>query len=313
MGDYPGAIENMYSLHSNYFTAAYKPESYVVRTIGYLNICQYGDARRSLEYLENLHRPWYNAVANFRKSNRGSMAHYNTLVSYLKNPKQKQVKKLPYQVLREMGRHRDYLNLQENINNRVDETGQYNFLSKIINKDIKTVKWYIRKSREREREYRANIKLAKSDNKHAHTLNENMQKLRNERKQQAFLMFELSIYKDAKVSFGGFKKVAMKKLSTDKRKLKIAAGKVLRERLASIQGQLKRVLENNELLRYEILAGSGENIRFQAAGGKAKKRIPASAVAKDMNWNFEGEIWEDEIGHYRSKLVNMCPKRAASR
>ncbi len=42
--DYSGAIGNMYSLHSPYFKAVYQPESFVVRTIGYLNICQYGDA-----------------------------------------------------------------------------------------------------------------------------------------------------------------------------------------------------------------------------------------------------------------------------
>ena len=30
---------------------------------------------------------------------------------------------LPYQIVRELGRHKDYLNLQEAINNRVDEIG----------------------------------------------------------------------------------------------------------------------------------------------------------------------------------------------
>ncbi|HMN68300.1 MAG TPA: hypothetical protein PKC28_07150, partial [Bdellovibrionales bacterium] len=41
--DFSGAIGNMYSLHSPYFKAVYQPESFVIRTIGYLNICQYGD------------------------------------------------------------------------------------------------------------------------------------------------------------------------------------------------------------------------------------------------------------------------------
>jgi len=28
---------------------------------------------------------------------------------------------------------------------------------------------------------------------------------------------------------------------------------------------------------------------------------------KSFNWKFKGEIWEDEIGHYRSSLKNVCP------
>jgi len=52
--DFAGAIGNMYSLHSPYFKAVYQPESFVVRTIGYLNICQYGDAYKSLTWLERI-------------------------------------------------------------------------------------------------------------------------------------------------------------------------------------------------------------------------------------------------------------------
>jgi ribonuclease HI len=29
---------------------------------------------------------------------------------------------------------------------------------------------------------------------------------------------------------------------------------------------------------------------------------------KKVKWNFKGEIWEDEIGHFRSSLENVCPK-----
>ena len=39
MADYGGAIGNMYSVQSPFFNAVYKPESYVIRTIGYLNLC----------------------------------------------------------------------------------------------------------------------------------------------------------------------------------------------------------------------------------------------------------------------------------
>jgi hypothetical protein len=62
-------------------------------------------------------------------------------------------------------------------------------------------------------------------------------------------------------------------------------------------------------LRYEIFSASGENIRFQVAGGKKENRIPANVIpkSKSLHWNFDGEYWEDEIGHYRSSLTNNCP------
>src|SRR5262249_44814504 len=56
LADYAGAIGNMYSLHSPYFKAVYQPDSFVVRTIGYLNICQYGDAYKTLTWMEHDYR-----------------------------------------------------------------------------------------------------------------------------------------------------------------------------------------------------------------------------------------------------------------
>ena len=76
-----------------------------------------------------------------------------------------------------------------------------------------------------------------------------------------------------------------------------------------LKTDLARILENNELLRYEVFAGSGENIRYQVAGGETSRRIPASVLPKSkaLHWDFDGEYWEDEIGHYRSTLKNNCP------
>src|SRR6185369_17598870 len=77
-----------------------------------------------------------------------------------------------------------------------------------------------------------------------------------------------------------------------------------------------RVLENNEFLRYEVFSGSGENIRYQVSGGQVSgtNRIPAHIKpTKMMNWNFDGEFWEDEIGSYRSSLQNNCPKNQTAR
>ena len=75
---------------------------------------------------------------------------------------------------------------------------------------------------------------------------------------------------------------------------------------------MNELLDNNELLRYEVFSGSGETIRYQVTGGQVKNenRIPASVKPKkSQNWDFDGEYWEDEIGSYRTTLVDKCPKK----
>ena len=65
LDDFAGAIGNMYSLHSPYFKVLFQPESFVVRTVGYLNICQYGDAYRTLSKLEADYRDWDSKLATY--------------------------------------------------------------------------------------------------------------------------------------------------------------------------------------------------------------------------------------------------------
>ena len=81
--------------------------------------------------------------------------------------------------------------------------------------------------------------------------------------------------------------------------------------MKKVEQKLASVLDNNELLRYEVFAGSGENIRYQAAGGEtgSEKRVARTVKpeSKALQWQFDGEYWEDEIGHYRSSLRDNCP------
>ena len=49
------------------------------------------------------------------------------------------------------------------------------------------------------------------------------------------------------------------------------------------------------------------------AGGEANKtdKQPASLTPDDKDnyaWKHKGEVWDDEIGHYRSSLKNVCPQ-----
>ncbi len=312
--DAPGAIGNMYSLHSPYFRAAYKPETYVIRTIGYLNLCQFGDARSSLEYLEKTHGRWLASVKKFRKSNKSKRKYYQTMVGYLRNTKVKSYKGLPHQILREMGRQKEFLNLQEAVNARVDEINQYSFIERLIQKDRNRAKWYLSQTNKRIRELKASIKKAEKVTKLAKNINEWKRQIAFETNQKKFLKFEISVLEESKKSFGKYRKYSVAKLRSIKSNLQASAGQVLRRNLSTIQGRLRLILSNNEFLRYEVLAGSGENIRYLSSGGKGRKgRVPASAVNKDLNWNFDGEIWEDEIGHYRSSLKDMCSSQTARR
>jgi hypothetical protein len=100
---------------------------------------------------------------------------------------------------------------------------------------------------------------------------------------------------------------AQVRIAENRDKMKILAGVLLKSHFTRIAKELRQNLDNDELLKYEIYAGSGENIRYKMAGGKTggssnmSDRKPAG-----QKWDFEGEYWEDEIGNYRSSLKNNC-------
>jgi len=76
--DMAGAIGNMHSIQSPYFSGVYKPESYVLRSIGYLNICQYPDAFKSIAYLEHFYQPWLDRLTKYN-SEHNSTQTYKTV------------------------------------------------------------------------------------------------------------------------------------------------------------------------------------------------------------------------------------------
>jgi len=48
------------------------------------------------------------------------------------------------------------------------------------------------------------------------------------------------------------------------------------------------------------------------AGGEAQEKesrnLAAEKSKNGYEWKFKEEVWEDEIGHFRSSLKNVCPK-----
>lgn len=317
--DNSGAIGNMYSIHSPFFKEVYKPESYVVRTIGYLNYCQFGDAYRTLSQLETMYRPWFDQLGAYQKENKESVNYYNTVVKYLKAPKSATVDGLPGQVIREMARQKDFLNVQEAINNKVDELEQYTYLNGLIEKDKTKVKWKMGKAQDRINDFESKIVKSKVKTDDQKFVSEWKSSIVFEKDLIEFYKFQLKLYEESRTGLLKFKEVAKNRLNRNKEDLKVAAGKVLQKRLERMTADLSGILDNNEFLRYEVFAGSGENIRVQvAASGEsqktADKRVPASMKpkSKDLQWEFDGEYWEDEIGNYRSSLKDNCGKTEVS-
>jgi hypothetical protein len=311
--DASGAIGNMYSLHSPYFKAVYKPDSYVVRTIGYLNICQYGDAYQTLKLMEERYKPWVPKIGNYLNKKKKNLAYYNLVKKYLTGKSTKNIEGLPYQLIREMARHRDFLSLQSSLNQKEDELDQYRFINSLIIKDKAKLRWRGKKAKKRLAKYRGLIKKAKVKKELLANVNVYKAKVRLEKDLIAAMRFQLQVYEEGRQGFFRLKKKAFRRIAKEKNILKLKAGRVLKRRTKLIHAQLKHLINNNELLRYEAYAGSGQNIRFQVAGGKVTKkkatRIPASMQPqKTLSWSVTGEYWEDEIGNYRSALKNNCPE-----
>lgn len=312
LGDPSGAIGNMYSLHSPYFNAVYMPESFAVRTIGYLNICQYGDAYQTLKMMEEKHQSWYYVVNKYTKKYRASKYYYRTLKKYLAGKSIAKVDSLPYQVIREMARRKNFINIQASINHKADEMEQYNFINSYIIRDKSKTRNRMRLAQRRMKNYvveRKKLKQAKGS----------ISKIKNLKTKHSYegrimedQRFKLQVLENSRQGFLTLKKRITKRLAREHYSLRVKAAQALRENLKNIQKEMKNLIANNEFLRYEVFAGSGENIRYLAAGGKTsnKNRLPASIKPKKvLKWSVTGEYWEDEIGNYRSALRNNCPNK----
>lgn len=310
--DFSGAIGNMYSLHSPYFQMVYLPDSHVVRSIGYLNICQYGDAYRSLSKLEKDYRDWFQAASNYIKAKPLAKQYYQTVADYLRGRSDLGVDGLPPQVVREMARRRNYLVHQQAINGKIDEINSYDVSTRKISSLIKGMKVRLMQAQRRYQQVSEKIKEAKTKKNPVELPTLHAQH-RLERDLILGYRYQISLYEQAGRSFVAMNERMQKRIDEERYKLREKAAKALVRNLYDMRDEMAVVLGNNEFLRYEVFAGSGENIRYQVAGGQVGEgrgqRVPASVVPKQaLQWQFEGEYWEDEIGAYRSSLKNMCPQ-----
>lgn len=315
LNDSAGAIGNMYSLHSPYFRVLYQPQSFVIRTIGYLNICQYGDAYRTLTKLEGDYREWLNKLNAYLSKERTSAMAYETTKTYLRSKSTTEIDGLPYQVVREAARGKEFLTIQNAINDRADELGLFAGVIVKLNKDRENVKLRAEQAKKRADGYVLRIAKAHSLNAPAGEIEKLQKNYELEKSRSVPNQYELAILEQSQKAFQKFELSSREEIANQQSKLAKHAGAVLLARFKAMQSEVAKTLDNNEFLRYEIFAGSGENIRYQIAGGAtgSENRLPATVKPqKMMNWSFDGEFWEDEIGNYRSSLKNNCPKTAGT-
>ncbi len=312
VGDTMGAIGNMYSLHSPYFKAVFKPESYAIRTIGYINICQYGDAYSTLTELETDYRPWSSKIESYLGEKRTPEQYYETAFNYLTDKSTNNTDGLPYQVIRESARTKGFLNSQNAVNARLDQIEKYNGIDEEIIKDKNKLVYYIQNINNDYQKLAQKIKTSKKDV----VLSPKLEKLKADykdiRNKLVSSKFKLATYNTARSSFNTLSDSSEARINGEIASLRKYAGKLFANNLSSANKSVKSVLSNNEFLRYEVFSGSGENIRYQVAGGEVGnvQRIPASIKPKKkLDWSFKGEFWQDEIGNYRSTLRDNCPKR----
>ncbi len=309
---YPEAIGNMYTLHSPFFKSVFKPETYVIRTIGYLNMCQFPDADKTLAYLEDVYPTWRTLVSEYSEK---KLSYYNTVTGYLNGNSQKDVDGLPFPIIREMARDKEYIVIQKKLNNIIDEIAFYNnavneilairngiksemAISESIVKGLESdiISLDKRKKFDQAKNKEDDLSLAK-------------QKLMTG-------AYRLSLIDQGFVNYRKLTGDSTKRVIQIRDAYISQAEAALKASLNSVDNKMAKVLKNNELLRYEVYANSGKNIRFRSAGGKVVGRSQASiqtakksGKGKDYGWEFKGEFWADEIGKFVSNVENLCPNR----
>jgi Putative Zn-dependent protease, contains TPR repeats len=294
--DYEGAAGNMFSLHTDFFKQAFSPESYVVRTVGYLNLCQYGDGAQVLQEMQKRYTPWKGKLDAYSTSHKQTTAYYDTVKTWLKNSDLKEVDGLPRSFIVELARHPSFMTVQKQINGYEDETQRFNKIALTL---IKLERSMIQKQSEASKEM-ADAKRSGSSDKVATA----------ERKLLG-AKIQYHIAKKARLSIKSLRDSGLARIEKEKNGMRDVASSALQRRFKEMQANLNRVIDQNEVLKYELFSGAGEHIRYQMAGGEVNDKERAElkvADEKQLNWKFKGEIWEDEVGHYRSSLKNVCPQ-----
>ena len=95
-----------------------------------------------------------------------------------------------------------------------------------------------------------------------------------------------------------------------------ATAQTLHARLADVSASLRDLLEQADVLRFEITKGEKELLDADVDQRKllASRPLPPLPTGgpADERWRVDGEWWADEIGHERATLKNGCPAQQAT-
>lgn len=305
--DYEGAAGNMFSMHTDFFKGAFQPESYIVRAVAYLNLCQFADGAKALQDFKKKYSNYGARMEAFEKQHPKTLDYYETLKSWLQRPEQKDVNGLPRPFLFELARHPSFTDQQVWINNLEDENKKIQQISlDIVNRE-RTVFQKIQDTKAKIEKNRSVAETSKDSDAKKKAKEENIEL---EKKLPSF-QWEYEITKRARTSLKDLREVIAARIEVDKVPYREAAGKSIANRFGQLKKELIKTMDQSEVLQYELYSGAGEQMRYQQAGGEeTKKDKNAESKPRDdkaVRWEFKGEVWEDEIGHFRSSLKSACP------
>lgn len=305
--DYEGAAGNMFSLHTDFFKNAFNPESYVVRTVAYLNLCQFGDGMNVLTNMGHRYAPMFGKLENFQNQKKSAKDYYDLVRTWLKNPDLREVEGVPRSFIVELARHPSFVAIQKQVNNYEDEITSFNNVSlKLVQRE----KDLIKKQSDANTELNK-VRVKMNDPKSKGLMNELKSEESLQQKRLASYKYQAQTVNKARNNIKEIREKSFVRIDKEKAEARDRAASALKNRYQLTLNSLKNVLDQSEVLQYEIYSGAGEHIRYQASGGEATKKdvneAPKPEKDKNMKWNFKGEIWEDEIGHFRSSLKNVCP------
>lgn len=294
--DYEGAAGNMFSLHTDFFQKSFAPESYIVRAVGYLNLCQFGDGAKVINEFQKRYTPTLKLINSYLKNVKEADSYYESVKTWAKNPDLKTVDGLPSEFVYYLTRNPQFQSNQERINLLEDEISK---LNKITLHILRTEKKYLTELNNE----KARLVDAKKKREPAAEI-----LLKEESVQQANIRYFIS--KKARLAMRDFRAAGLLRLDQEKDFYRNRASLALQDRFTQLTKSLTSSLDQAEVVQYEIYSGAGEHLRFQMAGGEAteeKKEELKVADGKSLKWDFKGEVWKDEIGHYRSSLKSVCP------
>jgi hypothetical protein len=304
--DYEGAAGNMFSLHTDFFKKAFAPESYVVRTVGYLNLCQYGDGAKVIYDFKKKYTPVAQQLKEYGAKMSSNVNYYDTVKTWAKNPDLKTVDGLPREFIFALTRHPSFILEQKMINSIEDQVAKINKISVDL---IKTERVALAAQTDARNKFLP-IKKKMDAAKTAADKKSYQDEYSYQEKRLLSYKIQYYIAKKARTSIKDFRDQAMGRLDKEKTHFRELAGLAVRNRYKQMVTRLSDTLDQSEVLKYELYSGAGDHLRYQMAGGdvNAKERPELKVEdGKALNWDFKGEIWEDELGHYRSSLKNVCP------